>query len=115
MQRKSPPHHRRDHHCGWRPVLMNEAVIVEAVRTPIGNHGGALSGVRPDDMAALVIAEVVKRAGIDPAEVEEVYLGCANQAGEDNRNVARMAILLAGFPAEGAGVTFNPLCASGLQ
>ena len=93
---------------------MNEAVIVEAVRTPIGNHGGALSGVRPDDMAALVIAEVVKRAGIDPAEVEEVYLGCANQAGEDNRNIARMATLLAGLPTSVAAVTFNRLCASSL-
>jgi 3-oxoadipyl-CoA thiolase len=93
---------------------MREAVIVAAVRTPIGRHGGALSAVRPDDMAALVIAEVVKRAGIDPAEVEEVYFGCANQAGEDNRNVARMATLLAGLPTSVAAVTFNRLCASGL-
>ena len=93
---------------------MKEAVIVAAVRTPIGRHGGALSAVRPDDMAALVIAEVVKRAGIDPAEVEEVYFGCANQAGEDNRNVARMATLLAGLPTSVAAVTFNRLCASGL-
>ncbi len=94
---------------------MPEAVIVSAVRTPIGAHGGALAAVRPDDLAALTIAEAVRRAGIDPAEVEEVYLGCANQAGEDNRNVARMAVLLAGFPAQVAAVTFNRLCASGLQ
>ncbi|OGO16602.1 MAG: beta-ketoadipyl CoA thiolase [Chloroflexi bacterium RBG_13_68_17] len=94
---------------------MPEAVIVAAVRTPIGAHGGALAPVRPDDLAALVIGEVVRRAGVDPGQVEEVYLGCANQAGEDNRNVARMAVLLAGFPVEVAGVTFNRLCASGLQ
>ncbi|MCJ7513261.1 MAG: acetyl-CoA C-acetyltransferase [Anaerolineales bacterium] len=94
---------------------MPEAVIVSAVRTPIGAHGGALASVRPDDLAALVIAEAVRRAGIDAGEVEEVYLGCANQAGEDNRNVARMAVLLAGFPVEVAAVTFNRLCASGLQ
>ena len=94
---------------------MPEAVIVSAVRTPIGAHGGALAAVRPDDLAALVIAEAVRRAGVDPSEVEEIYLGCANQAGEDNRNVARMAVLLAGFPVHVAGVTFNRLCASGLQ
>ena len=94
---------------------MPEAVIVSAVRTPIGAHGGALASVRPDDLAALVIAEAVRRAGVDSALVEEVYLGCANQAGEDNRNVARMAALLAGFPVEVAAVTFNRLCASGLQ
>jgi len=94
---------------------MPEAVIVAAVRTPIGAQGGVLAPVRPDDLAALAVSEVVRRAGVDPAEVEEVYLGCANQAGEDNRNVARMAILLAGFPVEVAGVTFNRLCASGLQ
>ena len=93
---------------------MTEAVIVQAVRTPIGNHGGVLKDVRPDDMAALVIGEVVKRAGIDPAQVEEVYFGCANQAGEDNRNVARMATLLAGLPTAVAAVTFNRLCASSL-
>ncbi len=93
---------------------MHEAVIVEAVRTPIGRHGGVLKDVRPDDMAALVMAEVVKRAGIDPALVEEVYFGCANQAGEDNRNVARMGTLLAGFPVSVAAVTFNRLCASAL-
>jgi 3-oxoadipyl-CoA thiolase len=93
---------------------MTEAVIVESVRTPIGRHGGVLSQVRPDDLAALVLQEVVKRAGIEPNLIEEVYLGCANQAGEDNRNVARMATLLAGFPKEIAAVTFNRLCASGL-
>ena len=93
---------------------MPEAVIVEAVRTPIGRHAGVLKDVRPDDLAALVVAEVVKRAKLDPALVEEVYLGCANQAGEDNRNVARMAVLLAGFPVSVAAVTFNRLCASGL-
>lgn len=94
---------------------MREAVIVQAVRTPIGNHGGGLSKVRPDDMAANVIAEVVKRAGIDPVVIEEVYMGCANQAGEDNRNVARMASLLAGLPPSVAAVTFNRLCASSLN
>ncbi len=93
---------------------MHEVVIVQALRTPIGKHGGALAGVRPDDLAALVVGEVVKRAGVDPALVEEVYLGCANQAGEDNRDVARMALLLAGFPQSVAGVTFNRLCSSGL-
>jgi 3-oxoadipyl-CoA thiolase len=93
---------------------MTEAVIVECVRTPVGRHGGILKNVRPDDLAALVLAEVMKRAKVDPALVEEVYMGCANQAGEDNRNVARMATLLAGFPVSVAAVTFNRLCASGL-
>lgn len=93
---------------------MTKAVLIESVRTPIGRHGGILSQVRPDDLAALVLQEVVKRAGIDAALIEEVYLGCANQAGEDNRNVARMATLLAGFPQAIAAVTFNRLCASGL-
>lgn len=93
---------------------MVEAVIVGAVRTPMGRHNGALKDVRPDDLAALVVGEVVRRAGVDPALVEEVYMGCANQAGEDNRNVARMAALLAGFPVSVAGVTFNRLCSSGL-
>jgi len=93
---------------------VREAVIVQAVRTPIGSHAGALKDVRPDDLAAIAIAEVVKRAGIDPGTIEEVYFGCANQAGEDNRNVARMALLLAGLPTTVAGVTFNRLCASGL-
>ena len=93
---------------------MTEAVIVSAVRTPIGALGGALAAVRPDDLAALVVAEALRRAAVDPAAVEEVYFGCANQAGEDNRNVARMATLLAGLPVEAAAVTFNRLCASGL-
>ncbi|MCC6611966.1 MAG: thiolase family protein [Anaerolineae bacterium] len=94
---------------------MSEVVIVSAVRTPIGRIRGALSDVRPDDMAALVIKEAVARAGVDPALIEEVYMGCANQAGEDNRNVARMGALLAGLPHHVAAVTFNRLCASGLN
>lgn len=94
---------------------MKEVVIINALRTPIGAHGGTLSVIRPDDMAALVIKAVVEDAGIDPAIIEEVYFGCANQAGEDNRNVARMATLLAGLPHEVAAVTFNRLCASGLN
>ena len=92
----------------------NDVVILSAVRTPIGRIRGALSPVRPDDMAGLVIAEAVRRAGVDPAAVEEVYFGCANQAGEDNRNVARMGLLLAGLPQSVPGVTVNRLCASGL-
>ncbi len=94
---------------------MNEVVIVSAVRTPIGKIRGALSQVRPDDLGALVIKEAVERAGIDPSLIEEVYFGCANQAGEDNRNVARMAALLAGLPQSVAAVTLNRLCASGLN
>ena len=94
---------------------MTEAVILSAVRTPIGALGGSLAAVRPDDLAALVIAEAVRRAGVEPADVEEVYFGCANQAGEDNRNVARMASLLAGLPVSVGGVTINRLCASGLH
>jgi len=94
---------------------MQEVVIVSAVRTPIGAIRGALATVRPDDLAALVIQEAVARAGIDGGLVEEVYMGCANQAGEDNRNVARMGLLLAGLPHSVAGVTFNRLCASGLN
>jgi 3-oxoadipyl-CoA thiolase len=94
---------------------MHEAFIIDAVRTPIGALGGALSPVRPDDLAAHVLKAIIERTGIDPAHVEEVYMGCANQAGEDNRNVARMAALLAGFPVEVAAVTFNRLCASGLN
>ncbi len=96
-----------------RPV--RDAWIVEAVRTPIGRYGGALASVRPDDLAALVLRAVVDRSGLDPALVEDVILGCANQAGEDNRNVARMAALLAGFPVEVGGQTVNRLCGSGLQ
>ncbi|MGD0879621.1 MAG: acetyl-CoA C-acyltransferase [Anaerolineales bacterium] len=90
-------------------------VIIDAIRTPIGALGGALSAVRPDDLAALVIKSIIQRNRLDPAWVEEVYLGCANQAGEDNRNVARMALLLAGLPVSVAGVTINRLCASGLN
>ncbi|MEP7199079.1 MAG: thiolase family protein [Chloroflexota bacterium] len=93
---------------------MQNAVIVSALRTPIGKHGGALKDVRPDDLAAHVICEVVKRTGIDPTLIEEVHFGCANQAGEDNRNVARMATLLAGLPESVAAQTVNRLCASGL-
>jgi len=93
---------------------MPEAVIVDALRTPIGNLGGALAGVRPDDLAAIVIRALIERNDLDPRLIEEVYLGCANQAGEDNRNVARMATLLAGLPVEVPAVTFNRLCASGL-
>lgn len=93
---------------------MREAVIVDAIRTPIGNLGGALSTVRPDDLAAMVIRAIVNRNKIAPAEIEEVYLGCANQAGEDNRDVARMAALLADLPVSVPAVTFNRLCASGL-
>jgi 3-oxoadipyl-CoA thiolase len=94
---------------------MREAVIVEAVRTPVGRHGGALAAVRPDDLAALVIKEVTARSGIELDLIEDLYLGCTNQAGEDNRNVARMALLLAGLPFSTAGVTINRLCASGLD
>ena len=93
---------------------MKDAVVIDAVRTPIGRHGGALARVRPDDLAAIPIRALVERTGIDPASIEEVILGCANQAGEDNRNVARMAALLAGLPRSVAGVTMNRLCASGL-
>jgi 3-oxoadipyl-CoA thiolase len=94
---------------------VSRAVILSAVRTPIGRYGGALSGVRPDDLAALAVAAAVERAAVPPEEIEDVYLGCANQAGEDNRNVARMAALLAGLPQSVAGVTVNRLCASGLS
>jgi 3-oxoadipyl-CoA thiolase len=94
---------------------MPEALIIDAVRTPIGNFRGGLAAVRPDDLAAMVLKAIVERTGIEPAIIEEVYLGCANQAGEDNRNVARMATLLADFPIEVAAVTINRLCASGLN
>ena len=94
---------------------MEEAVILSAVRTPIGRYAGSLKDVRPDDLAALVISEAVRRANIDAGSIEDVILGCANQAGEDNRNVARMALLLAGLPIEVAGQTVNRLCGSGLQ
>jgi 3-oxoadipyl-CoA thiolase len=95
---------------------MSQSVwIVEYVRTPIGRQGGRLKKVRPDDLAALVIKEVVERAGVNPADLDEVFMGCANQAGEDNRNVARMGVLLAGLPEHVPGVTVNRLCASGLE
>ncbi len=93
---------------------MSRAVVLSAVRTPVGRYGGALSGVRPDDLAALAIGAAVERAGVVGDEIEDVYFGCTNQAGEDNRNVARMAALLAGLPESVAGVTVNRLCASGL-
>src|SRR6266540_3275486 len=94
---------------------MPDAVILDALRTPIGRYAGVLAAARPDDLAARVIAAAVERNGFDPAYVDEVYMGCANQAGEDNRNVARMASLIAGLPAEVPGVTVNRLCASGLE
>ena len=93
---------------------MPRAVILSAVRTPIGRYGGGLAGVRPDDLAALAVRAAVERVAVDPAEIEDVWLGCANQAGEDNRNVARFAALLAGLPDSVGGVTVNRLCASGL-
>jgi 3-oxoadipyl-CoA thiolase len=93
---------------------MREAFLVGGVRTPVGRYGGALANVRPDDLAALVVGEAVRRAGVDPERVDEVVLGAANQAGEDNRNVARMAVLLAGLPLSVPGSTVNRLCASGL-
>ncbi|MEJ5202021.1 MAG: thiolase family protein [Anaerolineales bacterium] len=93
---------------------MNEAVIVEALRTPIGALGGSLARVRPDDLAAHILQTVVERTALDLTTIDEVYLGCANQAGEDNRNIARMATLLAGLPVEVAAATFNRLCASGM-
>ncbi len=94
---------------------MNDVVIIDAVRTAVGRHGGSISAVRPDDLLAVVLKAIIERTGVDPALVEEVYMGCANQSGEDNRNVARMATLLAGFPQHVAAVTFNRLCASGLN
>ena len=94
---------------------MRKAVIIDAVRTPVGRYGGALKSVRPDDLAALVIKEIVARTKVDPAAVEDVYFGDANQGGEDNRNVARMAALLAGLPETVPGCTVNRLCASGLE
>ena len=98
-----------------RGARVSHAVVLSAVRTPVGRYAGALSDVRPDDLAAAAIAAAVERAGVDAAQIEDVYLGCANQAGEDNRNVARMAALLAGLPQSVAGVTVNRLCASGLS
>jgi len=94
---------------------VNDAYICAALRTPVGKHGGALGSVRADDLAAIPIKAVVERSGIDPATIDDVILGCTNQAGEDNRNVARMALLLAGLPVEVPGQTVNRLCGSGLQ
>jgi len=94
---------------------VTRAVVLAGVRTPVGRYGGALSGVRPDDLAALVIREAVDRSGVPEGDIEEVWFGAANQAGEDNRNVARMAALLAGLPDTVAAVTVNRLCASGLS
>jgi len=94
---------------------VSRAVVLSAVRTPVGRYGGALAGERPDDLAALVIGEAVSRAGVPAEQIEDVWFGAANQAGEDNRNVARMAALLAGLPESVAGVTVNRLCASGLS
>jgi acetyl-CoA acyltransferase len=93
----------------------NEAWIVGAIRTPIGRHGGALSSVRPDDLGAVALEALMERTGVPPEVVEDVYFGCANQAGEDNRNVARMSLLLAGFPESVSGATVNRLCGSGLE
>jgi 3-oxoadipyl-CoA thiolase len=97
------------------PERLREVFVVDAVRTPIGRHRGALAEVRPDDLGALVIAELVKRTGVEPAAVDDVQFGCANQAGEDNRNVARMSALLAGLPVSVPGATVNRLCGSGLE
>jgi acetyl-CoA C-acetyltransferase len=94
---------------------MPRAVVVSAIRTPIGRYGGALAGIRPDDLAAVVIKAAVERARVEPGSIDDVYLGCANQAGEDNRNVARMAALLARLPDSVPGITLNRLCASGLS
>ncbi|HWV50920.1 MAG TPA: 3-oxoadipyl-CoA thiolase, partial [Microbacterium sp.] len=94
---------------------MPEAYLVGGVRTPIGRYGGSLAGIRPDDLAALVVSAAVERAGIPASDIDEVVLGAANQAGEDNRNVARMAVLLAGLPDAVPAVTVNRLCASGMS
>ncbi|MCK9918261.1 3-oxoadipyl-CoA thiolase, partial [Microbacteriaceae bacterium K1510] len=94
---------------------MATAVIIDAVRTPIGSHGGALKDVRPDDLGAVVIGKLMERNQLDSHAIDDVIFGCANQAGEDNRNVARMSLLLAGLPVEVPGVTVNRLCGSGLE
>jgi len=95
--------------------VKDEAVVIEAVRTPIGKYGGILRSVRPDDLGAVVLSAALNRSKVDPASVDDVYFGCSNQAGEDNRNVARMAILLAGMPYSVPGATVNRLCGSGLE
>ena len=94
---------------------MQEVVIVDGVRTPIGAYGGTLSGVRPDDLLAITYKALVERAGLDPSLIDDIYAGCSNQSGEDNRNVARMSALLAGFPSSVPGVTINRLCSSALE
>jgi len=94
---------------------VRQVAIVDAVRTPIGRYGGALAQVRPDDLAAAVVKAILERTHVDPAAIEDVFFGAANQSGEDNRNVARMAALLADLPLEVGGVTFNRLCGSSLQ
>src|SRR5690348_1740383 len=94
---------------------MEDAVILSAVRTPIGRYAGVLKDMRPDDLGAFVLVEAIKRAGVAAEAIEDVVMGCANQAGEDNRNVARMSLLLAGLPTSVAGQTVNRLCGSGLQ
>lgn len=94
---------------------MKEAWIIDAVRTPIGRHGGALASVRPDDLGAIALKALIDRTGVPASEIEDVYMGCANQSGEDNRNVARMSLILAGFPLEVGGCTVNRLCGSGLE
>ncbi len=95
--------------------MMKGAVIVEAIRTPLGRHGGILKDIRPDDMAADLINKIVQRTGINREEIEDVYIGCTNQAGEDSRNIARNAALLAGLPYTIPGATINRLCGSGLE
>src|SRR3989475_8657306 len=96
-------------------MQLRDAVVVAMARTPMGKYGGQLKDIRPDDLAAIVLKEACERAHLKPAEVDDVILGCANGAGEDNRNVARMALLLAGFPVEVPGQTVNRLCGSGMQ
>ena len=96
-------------------ATVREVVIIDGVRTPIGRHGGALASVRPDDLLAITYKSLVERTGVDPALLDDVYAGCGNQAGEDNRDVARMSVLLAGFPVEVPGVTVNRNCSSGLE
>src|SRR5256884_3663025 len=106
----------RNAECGMAgQASMTDAYICAALRTPVGKHGGALASVRADDLAAIPIKAVVERTGIEPASIDDVILGCTNQAGEDNRNVARMASLVAGLPVEGPGQTGNRLCGSGVQ